>query len=54
LYEKFLKSEFQLENVGFLGHVMLKNGIEVDLLKAIKKWPRPTIAFKIMSFMGLA
>ena len=36
--------------------MMLKNGIEVDLrkVKAIKKWPRPTIVSKIMSFIGLA
>ena len=43
-----------MENVGFLGHVMSKNGIEVDPLKvkAIKKWPRLTIVSKIRSFMG--
>ncbi|XP_073261125.1 uncharacterized protein [Populus alba] len=30
LYGKFSKSEFLLESVGFLGHVVSKNGIEVD------------------------
>jgi hypothetical protein len=30
LYGKFSKSEFWLESVAFLGHVVSRNGIEVD------------------------
>jgi hypothetical protein len=55
LYGKFLKSEFWLETVGFLGHVVSKNRIEVDPQKveAIKQWPRPVTISEIRSFMGL-
>ena len=55
LYGKFSKSEFWLESVGFLGHVVSKNGIEVDPQKveAIKQWPRPVTISEIRSFMGL-
>jgi len=33
-----------LEQVGFLGHIISKEGISVDSMKieAIKDWPRPT------------
>ena len=55
LYGKFLKSEFWLETVGFLGHVVSKNRIEVDPQKveAIKQWPRPVTISKIRSFLRL-
>ena len=33
LYGKFSKSEFWLESVAFLGHVVSRNGIEVDSQK---------------------
>ncbi|XP_073268753.1 uncharacterized protein [Populus alba] len=56
LYGKFSKSEFWLESVGFLGHVVSKNGIEVDPQKvvAVKQWPRPVTVSEIRSFLGLA
>jgi hypothetical protein len=46
LYDKFSKSEFWLENVEFLGHVVSRNGIEVDpqKIEAVKQWLRPTSA----------
>ena len=55
LYGKFSKSEFWLETVGFLGHVVSKNRIEVDpqIVEAIKQWPRPVTISEIRSFMGL-
>jgi len=55
LYGKFLKNEFWLESVGFLEHVVSRNGIEVDPQKveAIKQWPRMTTTIDIRSFLGL-
>ena len=56
LYAKFKKCEFWLEEVGFLGHIINKEGISVDLAKieAIKDWPRPTSVTEVRSFLGLA
>ena len=44
LYAKFSKCEFWLEEVAFLGHVVSKEGIQVDpkKIEAITEWPRPT------------
>ena len=44
LYAKLKKCEFWLEKVQFLGHIVTKDGISVDLTKveAIVNWPRPT------------
>ncbi|XP_070018211.1 uncharacterized protein [Nicotiana sylvestris] len=55
LYAKFSKSEFWLDSVAFLGHVVSKDGIMVDLKKteAVQKWPRPTSPTEIRSFLGL-
>nr|GFD14141.1 putative reverse transcriptase domain-containing protein [Tanacetum cinerariifolium] len=43
LYAKFLKCEFWLSNVQFLGHVIDSEGIYVDPVKieAIKDWESP-------------
>jgi hypothetical protein len=56
LYGKFSKSEFWLESVAFLGHLVSRNGIKVDpqKIEAVKQWLRPTSATKIRSFLGLA
>ncbi|XP_059290165.1 uncharacterized mitochondrial protein AtMg00860-like [Lycium ferocissimum] len=56
LYAKFSKSEFCLESVAFLGHVVTGNGIKVDPQKisAVKDCPRPTSVTDIRSFLGLA
>ena len=42
--------------MGFLGHVVSEDGISVDLekIKALVDWSRPTIVTKIRSFLGLA
>ena len=39
---------------GFLGHVVLKEGVKVDLenVKAITEWSRPTNVTEIISFLG--
>ena len=56
LYAKFLKYEFWLDQVAFLGHVVSKDGIQVDLKKieAIIEWLRPTTVIKVRSFLSLA
>ena len=44
LYAKFSKCEFWLDQVAFLGHVVSKDGIQVDpkKIEAIAEWPSPT------------
>jgi hypothetical protein len=56
LYAKFLKCEFWLDKVIFLGHVVSKDGISVDPKKveAVVNWERPTNVHEIRSFLGLA
>nr|GFC53266.1 retrotransposon protein, putative, Ty3-gypsy subclass [Tanacetum cinerariifolium] len=56
LYAKFSKCEFWLSSVAFLGHIVLAEGITMDLAKVedITKWPRPTSVIKVRSFLGLA
>ncbi|XP_073138650.1 uncharacterized protein [Henckelia pumila] len=56
LYAKLSKCEFWLNRVGFLGHIISKDGISVDSNKveAMRSWPRPTSFMEIRSFMGLA
>ena len=40
----------------FLGHVVSKDGIQVDpkKIEAVADWPRPTTVTEIRSFLGLA
>ncbi|WRX27658.1 hypothetical protein QQP08_020145 [Theobroma cacao] len=42
--------------IAFLGHVISKDGVQVDPKKveAVEKWPRPTSVTEIRSFLGLA
>ena len=56
LYAKFSKYEFWLDQVAFLGHVVSKDGIQVDPKKteAITEWQRHTTVMKVRSFLGLA
>ena len=55
LYAKFSKCDFCTESVAFLGHVVTKDGIQVDPMKieAVSEWPRPTTVIEIRSFLGL-
>ena len=55
LYAKFLKCEFWLDQVAFLGHVVSKDGIQVDpqKIEAVIDWPRPTTVTEVRSFLGL-
>ena len=56
LYAKFSKCEFWLKEVGFLGHVISREGIAVDPTKVVTltNWEAPTIVGEIRSFLGLA
>nr|GFA87653.1 putative reverse transcriptase domain-containing protein [Tanacetum cinerariifolium] len=56
LYAKFLKCEFWLKEVQFLGHEVNKEGIHVDPSKveSVKNWKTPESPSKICSFLGLA
>ena len=56
LYAKFSKCEFWLKEVGFLGHVVSSEGIEVDPSKveAVTEWMSPTLVSEIRSFLRLA
>nr|GEX40818.1 putative reverse transcriptase domain-containing protein [Tanacetum cinerariifolium] len=55
LYVKFLKCEFWLKEVQFLGHVVNREGIHVDPSKveSIKNWKTPESPTEICSFLGL-
>ena len=56
LYAKFFKCEFWWNEVVFLGHVILRNGIFFDPRKveAIVTWKLSKNVTKIRSFLGLA
>ncbi|GJR12158.1 putative reverse transcriptase domain-containing protein [Tanacetum coccineum] len=54
LYAKFLKCEFWLSKVQFLGHVIDSEGIHVDPTKieSIKDWASPKTPIEIRQFLG--
>ncbi|XP_075504438.1 putative mitochondrial protein AtMg00860 [Primulina tabacum] len=56
LYAKFSKCKFWLDRVAFLGHIVLKDGLEVDPSKfeSIKQWLASKSVTEIRSFLGLA
>lgn len=56
LYAKFSKCEFFKEQIQYLGHIITKDGIVMDLekIRTIMEWPVPKDVADIQSFMGLA
>ena len=52
----FSKCDFWLESVAFLGHIVSKDGIQIDpqKIEAVSEWPRPTSVIEIQSFLSLA
>ena len=56
LYAKFSKCEFWLTRIAFLGHILSKEGVAVDLAKveAVTNWKQPTTVTEVRSFLGLA
>lgn len=55
LYVKFNKCEFWLEQVAFLGYIVIVDGIEVEPAKveAILNWTAPRNINEVRSFLGL-
>ncbi|XP_075478898.1 uncharacterized protein LOC142519753 [Primulina tabacum] len=55
LYDKFSKCEFWQERMAFVGHIISRDGVEVDLSKveAVKDWPVHKSVIEIRSFLGL-
>jgi hypothetical protein len=55
LYAKLSKCEFLMKQAAFLGHVISKGGISVDLSKVedVLSWKAPTSVDDIWSFLGL-
>ncbi|MCO5570233.1 hypothetical protein L7F22_023951 [Adiantum nelumboides] len=49
------KSEFFMEEIHFLGHIVLKDGVRMDptKIKAIQDWPDPVNLHEVRSFLGL-
>jgi hypothetical protein len=56
LYAKFNKCDFFEKQIHYLGHVLSKEGVAVDLdkIRSIMEWPTPKDVSDIRSFMGLA
>lgn len=55
LYAKFNKCEFWFEKMSFLGHIISKNGITLDLTKVeiVAKWKQPEKLTKVRILLGL-
>jgi hypothetical protein len=56
LYAKLSKCSFYQRQIHYLGHIISREGIDVDLenIKAIEEWPTPRNLAEVRSFMGLA
>ena len=56
LYAKLRKCEFWLNQVSFLGHVIIDGGISVDpgKVRDVLDWEPPQTVSEIRSFLGLA
>jgi hypothetical protein len=56
LYAKFSKCSFDQKQIHYLGHIISKDGIAVDLekIEAIREWSTPKNVTEVRSFMGLA
>ncbi|MCO5611979.1 hypothetical protein L7F22_066239 [Adiantum nelumboides] len=55
LYVNQKKSDFFLQEIQYLGHIISKNGIRMDpaKLEVIKDWPNPRNLHEVRSFKGM-
>jgi hypothetical protein len=55
LYTKLRKCSFYQKQIHYLGHIISKDGIVVDLekIEAIRKWSTPKNVTEFISFMGI-
>ena len=55
LYVNGKKSEFFLQEICYLGHIISKDGIRMDpeKLKIIEEWPQPRNLHEVRSFIGM-
>jgi hypothetical protein len=55
LHLKLSKCVFGVDEVDYLGHVVIKDGLKVDpkKVKAVRDWPEPDDLGKLRSFLGL-
>ena len=56
LYVKTSKCKFFVDTIEYLGHIIGPDGVRpnLDLIKAIQEYPRPTTLKELQSFLGLA
>ena len=56
LYAKLSKCEFWMNEVSFLGHIVSKEGIQVDpkKIEVVVEWKPPRNVTEVRSFLGLA
>jgi hypothetical protein len=56
LYEKLSKCSFYQRQIHYLGHIISKEGIDVDpeKVEVIREWSAPRNVAEVRSFMGLA
>ena len=56
MFAKYLKCDFWLEEIKFLGHVVSKDGILVDpsKIETVVDWKVPSYVHEKRSFLGLA
>ena len=54
-YAKLSKCTFGQKEVEYLGHIISREGVQVDpnKIKAIKEWPKPKNISKLRGFLGL-
>ena len=54
-YGKLSKCDFYKDRIQYLGHIILEDGILIDLekIESIMNWPTPRNMTDVRSFMGL-